>query len=186
MTKEKQRKTNCRNNSRQTRSRDFEFEIGADDSSQQKQWCERCDPKGELLKAAGIQRNNVAFESRFLPKIDNRISDAICQQRFSVDPLCCLLPIQGQKRSLWMNQTIPDFHFLVFVHERFANIWIVAVTNGRAADERRPVGNGLIPFCSWKVFAGWQNRGCCANRAHWRHVDPLRAQRDQRTSRPRV
>jgi len=85
-----------------------------------------------------------------------------------------------------MDHTLPDFHFPVFVYECFANIGIVAVAKGGAADQRRPVGNGLIPLCSWKVFAGRQNRRRCANRAHWRHVDPLRSQRDKRTSRPCV
>src|SRR5205809_902157 len=71
------------------------------------------------------------------------MGDAICQERFSVDLLCCLLRVEGEQRSLRMDDTTPDFHFLVFVHERFANIWIVTIANGRGADERRPVGNGL-------------------------------------------
>src|SRR5438105_4420282 len=66
MTEEKKRKTNRRDNSGQTRPWNFEFEIGADDSAQEQQRRERRDPKGELLEAARIERDDVAFKSGLL------------------------------------------------------------------------------------------------------------------------
>src|SRR5207253_3716495 len=53
----------------------------------------------------------------FLRQIDNRISDAIRQQRFAVDALYCLLRVEREKRSLRVDQTVSNFYFLVLVHE---------------------------------------------------------------------
>ena len=55
VAEKKECETNRRNDSRQTCSGNFEFEISADDASQQKQGRQRRDPKGKLFEAGGIE-----------------------------------------------------------------------------------------------------------------------------------
>src|SRR5438094_1936828 len=93
VAEEKQSETNCRDDPGPRRSRNFEFQIRAEDSTQQQQRRERSDPKRDLLEAGRFDSGNVALESGFLGQIGNRISDAFCEQRFVVDPFSSFLRI---------------------------------------------------------------------------------------------
>ena len=66
MPKKEERKTNCRDNSRPCHAGNFEFQICAQNSTQQQQRRERSDPKGDLLEASWLDRYHVAREAGFL------------------------------------------------------------------------------------------------------------------------
>ena len=136
---EKERETNCRDNSGQCRSGNFEFQIRAEDSTQQQQRRERSDPKCDLLEAGRFDSGYVVLEFGFLGQIGNRISDAFCEQRFVVDPFSCFLSIQSKDRALGMNDAIADFHFLVSIHERLCDVGVVPILNRGTTDQRRPI-----------------------------------------------
>ena len=85
-----------------------------------------------------------------------------------------------------MNHSIADFHFLLLVHEGFADVGVVPVAQRRAADKRRPVGDRLLLFSRRKILAGREDRRGRADRAHRRHVDMLGGKGDERTGRAGV
>src|SRR6266540_4988098 len=116
MTEEEQRETNCRYNSGPCHAGDFEFQIRAENSKQQQQRRKRSDPKRHLFEAGRLDRDEVSLKSGFFCQIGSRIDYVFCEQRFAVDAFYCLLSIQREDRSLRMNDTVADLHFLLFVH----------------------------------------------------------------------
>src|SRR5205807_6865564 len=60
VTEKEKRETDRRDNSRHGRAGNFEFEIRAENSAEQQQWREGCDPKRELFKSRRSKRNNVS------------------------------------------------------------------------------------------------------------------------------
>src|ERR1700724_1792587 len=66
MPKEKKGKANRGYDSRHRCPRNFEFEPGADNATEQKQWCQSRDPKRELLETSRSERNDATFDSRLL------------------------------------------------------------------------------------------------------------------------
>ena len=136
VTEKEQRKTDRGKDPRPGDAGDFEFEVSADDTAEQKQWGERGNPKGKLLETRRLKCNYIRFQPGLLHKVDNRIGDAVGQQRFTTDSFRRFLRVQRQDRSFRVNDAIADFHFLVLVHERFTDVFIVTVLLGRTADQR--------------------------------------------------
>src|ERR1041384_5885879 len=95
VAEKEERETDRRNDSRQRRAWNFEFEPGANDSAEQEHRRERGDPKREPLKPGWMNRYHAAFEVRFLCKIDNRIGHAVGKQRLAVDLLGRFLRIKS-------------------------------------------------------------------------------------------
>src|ERR1043166_8160841 len=96
VAEKEKRETDCRNDPGQRRARNFEFEPGANDSAEQEHRRERGDPKREPLKPGWMKRYHAAFEVRFFFKIDNRIGNAVREQRFAIDLLGRFLRVQRQ------------------------------------------------------------------------------------------
>ena len=72
-----------------------------------------------------------------------------------------------------MHDAVADFHFLLLVHERFAEIGIVSVATGRCCG-RAPTNRKS--FCRVRlraVFAGGKNRRGRADGADRRHINML-------------
>ena len=139
-----------------------------------------------MLEAARIERDDVAFESGFLRQIDNRIGDAVSEHRLAVDLLGRFLRVKRERCAFRMNHAIADLHFLVLVHERLADIGIMFVPNGSAANEGGPIRNCFLPFSGRKIFARRQHGRGRADRAYWRHVNVLGGERDERAGRTGV
>src|SRR6266571_6286231 len=186
MSEKKEGEADRGNNSRQGCSRNFEFKISAHNSGKQKQRRECREPKRELLEASGIDRNDVAFEVRFFYKIDNRLGNTVGEQRFPIYFFRRFLGIESEQCSLRMNHAIADLHFLVLVHERFADVGIVSVPERGAPDQGRPVRNGFLACGQGKIFTGRQNRRGRTNRTNRRHVDMLRRQGNESAGRSSV
>ena len=93
----------------------------------------------------GSSVDEVAFQVRpFSHRSGHGIGNAFGEKRFAVDLLGRFLRVQGQQRAFRVDDAVADFHFLVLVHECFADVGVVAVARGGAADERRPIGDA---FC---------------------------------------
>ena len=79
-----------------------------------------------------------------------------------------------------MNDAIADLHFLVLAHERLAQIGIVSVADGGAANEGRPVRNGLVALRRGQIFAGWKHRSSRTDRTDRRHINMFCGKSDER------
>ena len=186
MAEEKERETNCRDNSGQRRAGNFELEIRAENSTEQQQRRERRDPKRDLLEAGWFDRDDVAFESGFFVRstIESAMPSASNGLPLIRSVASCALRVRTA--SFGMNDAVADFYFLVFVHERFGDVGIVTVLDRGATDKRRPIRNRLLLRGGRKIFAGRKNRRGGANCAHRRHKNVLRGDGDNRASRSGV
>ena len=90
-------------------------------------------------KPVGSTETTLPFSAGFFHKVAHRIRDAIGQDWLAVNSLSCLLAVESQQRSLRMNYSVADLYLLVFVHERFANIGIMAILTGGTSNEGRPI-----------------------------------------------
>src|SRR6476660_2570902 len=90
---EEENKTNSGDDARQSRARDFELEISANDSNKQKQRRKRGDPKSKLFKSRRLQPNKLAAQFRFFCKVIDGLRDSVCQDRLSIDHLTCFLGV---------------------------------------------------------------------------------------------
>ncbi len=85
-------------------------------------------------KPLGSNCTTSPFKPAFRIRSGNRLGDAVGQDRFAIDFFRRFLRVEGKERAFWMNHAIADFHFLVLVHEGLADVRIMAVAQGRAAD----------------------------------------------------
>src|SRR6266513_2288217 len=74
MAEEEQRETNRRDDPGPCCAGNLELEIRTEDSAEQQQRRKRSDPKRNLLEASWLDRDDVAFESRFFGEIAIRIN----------------------------------------------------------------------------------------------------------------
>ncbi len=125
-------------------SRDLELEVSANNSKQEQQRRELRDPKGDSLESAWIQRDQSTFQAGFPREILDRFGDACGEQWFAVDYFGRLLRSQRQERPFRMHHAVADFHFLLLGHESFADVRIMAVARGGAANRARTSRKG---FC---------------------------------------
>src|SRR5690242_2639369 len=153
MSQEEENETNSGDDAGQSRPRDFKLEISANDSNKQKQRRKRRDPKSELFESGRLQANKLAAEFSLFCKVIDRCGDSICQDRLSIDRLACFLGVQSKKRTFGVHNAVPDFHFLVLVHERLTDIRVVSVLTGRVADECRPIGNRFLSDGLGKILS---------------------------------
>jgi hypothetical protein len=79
MAEEKKREAESRDNSRQDRSRNLEFQIRTENSAEQQQRRKRSDPKGDLLEPRWLDSDDLPFQSSFFGQIRNRINNRFCE-----------------------------------------------------------------------------------------------------------
>jgi hypothetical protein len=82
-----------------------------------------------------------------------------------------------------MHDAVADFHFLLFVHECLPEVGIMAVLNGGAPDECRPVRNRFLLCRGGQIFARRKDRCSSANCAYRCHVNVLRGDDNKRAGR---
>ncbi len=79
-----------------------------------------------------------------------------------------------------MHNAVADFYFLLFIHERLGEVGIMAVLDGRASDECRPIRNRFFLCCGGQIFACRKDRCSRTNCADRRHVNVLRGDDNER------
>ena len=84
--------------------------------------------KASCSKPLGSNATDACLSnSPFSHRSSNGIGDAIGQHRFAVDLLGRFLRVQRQERTFRVHHAVADFHFLLLVHERFADVGVVSV-----------------------------------------------------------
>src|SRR5436305_13534193 len=186
MSQEKENETNSGDDAGQSRARDFELEISANDANKQKQRRKRRDPKSELFEAGWRQPNKLAAQFSLFCNVLDGCRDSVCQHRLSIDRLGGFFGVQSQKRTFRVHNAVADFHFLVLIHERLPDIRVVSVLTGGVADERRPIGNRFLSDCFGQVLSGGKDGRGSPDGADRRHVNMFGGKSDERPGRARV
>src|SRR5437762_9477988 len=182
MTQEKECETNRRDNAGPRHAGNLKFQIRSENSAKQQQRRKRSDPKCDLLEASWLDLDDVALESGFLSELSNRIDNAFREQRFARDLFGGFLRVESKDCAFWVDDAVADFYFLLFVHECLGEVGIMAVLDGRASNECRPIRNRFFLCRGRQIFARRKNRCSRANCAHWRHVNMLCCDNNERAS----
>ena len=85
-----------------------------------------------------------------------------------------------------MHNAVADFHFLVLVHERLADIRVVSVLTGRVADECRPIGNRFLSDGLGKILSRGKDGRGGPDGADRRHINVFGGKSDERSGGSRI
>ena len=183
MTGEKEEETNSGQNARHPEAGRFEFDVGADNSAEQKQWREHGNDQCRPLKTARLGFDHRAFQAGIADQLGHRGGDSLGEERFAADFFHRFLRAQGEQFPVFCDHLAADLHSLFLVDESLREFRVVAAVLRRTAEVAGIIGDDFVIQRLGDFLPPAHDRRGRADRADRRHPNVLRPERDEGTRR---
>ena len=180
VAEEKEPEANRGENAGHAGAGNLEFEVGEDHAAEQEERREGGNPETRAARSRPVAS---ATTSPLRPAFctTSAMESAMPSARTGLPSMRTVGFLRGQREqgALRVDDAVADFHFLLLVHEGFADVGVVAVAISRAADQGGPIGDRFVARGDAQIFAGGFDRRGGADGAHGRHVNVLGGESDE-------